>query len=139
MTTPQKIVEREIPSMLSKMTLPESNNKDQQKLYADLAVVNAMASASGSVKKKISDKLKKQFENEIKAAIPNEPIILDQVSPCVLTVKVGNPKQQFDLDTFIKTLANEYDLSVSALYRLADQSKKTIKGNTSFSVSFDTD
>lgn len=130
---PKKIVADIINAAFNRVSLPNSNNPQTQKMLCDLYIANAMASMGNARKKEITDEFKNTYDNALSKAIPNQSFTLESVAPFELNVKVSNPRQSFDKDAFIKKVAEEYDLSISDLVAL---SKTTVKASAA-PVSFD--
>ncbi len=136
---PKNIINKVVNSAFTLMELPPSNNAAKQAALGELYLANAMASRSKKVKDTVSKKLKEEFASEIGNLPINESRELTNCYPFILNAKKSNKRATFDKGEFIKCIAEEYDLSIIELNKLAKDCVKYSAAPIAFEVTLNSD
>lgn len=130
-----RYLEREISKAISLAAFTTVNSVEAG--YAnEYAIVKALEAITAPYKKR-AEKLKDIYA--AKLAEPCEEFTLIKTPEVILSAKVGNPRTAFDLDLFIKEVAERYDLPASELQAMAALTLKKQKAPVTMIVTVQKD
>jgi len=111
-----------VTGLLSDIELQPSNQQDMQRLLADMYIGDVLEGIAKSRKDRATKALRQQFADRLANPMPLTTLVT--VAPFELLAKVDNPRNSFDVDGFIKTVAEKYKLSAGELHNIAANSTK---------------
>lgn len=132
--TPQNIINKVVNSAFTLMDLPPTNDREKQTALGELFLANAMASRSKKVKDTVSKALKKEYAERLANLPINDKQEITTCYPFILQAKKSSKRQNFDKEEFIKSIAEEYDLSIIELNKIAKDCVKYSASPISFEV-----